>query len=304
MKLIKYSDFLRITNNQQIVEGLKITRGGIWRDAAAFHHVTFNHVTGVEYKTNLAADLTGEEAAALEWEPDGDWEIGKPLVEFPCTLQALIQGLGPYSDVIHWDIAIEYSTPIWEKWHSAEKIKIWEAVALTLGIEPTLITSDINAWASEKSFNISDVHTVFRQRLTYALKNNVAHIEEAPSSDRTPGNVYKCKISLREFVKFVSSTSWEVPSKLTDLLTPLDSMPTQVDATAKNPPQKVRRIWDDYSLLRLLDEYEQPGITHQKLAEKYGVKRQFIGKQLKLGESLRRRPKAQFTDPLNPRRRK
>lgn len=288
MKLIKYSDFLRLTNNQQIVEGLKVDRGGVWRDAKAFDGYT-DH-------------LTGEEAAALEWEPHDNWSIEDPLVRFPCTLESLIRGLGPYGDVVQWDVAIEYSVPNWEKWQGADKVEIWEAVALSLSIEPTLITSDIDAWANEKSFNCSDVHTEFRRRLIDTLKAKLIRIEDAHSSDISSGNVNKCKISLREFVEFVLSTSWEAPSKLTDLLTPLDPIPLQVPEANKQLSRKSGQRFSNRELLNLLDEYEQPGMSIQKLASKHGISRQAMSKRLAKAKKIVAPKMASPFDPLRARK--
>lgn len=42
-----------------------------------------------------------------------------------------------------------------------------------------------------------------------------------------------------------------------------------------------RKTWDDAKLRALLDEYNQPGVTQEGLADKHGVKRQRIGSLLK-----------------------
>jgi hypothetical protein len=56
--------------------------------------------------------------------------------------------------------------------------------------------------------------------------------------------------------------------------------------------------WDEYGLRRLLDESKMPDMTHQKLAAKYGVKRQRIGALLKRAEKSYSPRKASPFAPL------
>ncbi|SMP59405.1 hypothetical protein [Noviherbaspirillum suwonense] len=45
--------------------------------------------------------------------------------------------------------------------------------------------------------------------------------------------------------------------------------------------EKPKRVWDESALRRLLEEYNQPNATHDTLAQKYGVTRQFIARLIK-----------------------
>lgn len=49
---------------------------------------------------------------------------------------------------------------------------------------------------------------------------------------------------------------------------------------------KTKNVWNEHALRRLLEESKQPGATHQKLAEKYGVRRQRIAKVIAKAEDL------------------
>lgn len=49
---------------------------------------------------------------------------------------------------------------------------------------------------------------------------------------------------------------------------------------------KTRNVWDPYALRRLLDESKEPGMTQEKLGEKYGVTRQRIGALLNEAKEL------------------
>ena len=66
------------------------------------------------------------------------------------------------------------------------------------------------------------------------------------------------------------------------------------------PASPTKNIWDEYSLRRLLDESRAPGMTHEKLAEQYRVKRQLIGRMLKKAEDMLAPKKARHFDALSP----
>jgi hypothetical protein len=72
-----------------------------------------------------------------------------------------------------------------------------------------------------------------------------------------------------------------------------------------SPPQaKKTNIWDLHDLRRLFEESLLQGNTHAALAEKYGVSRQFIGKQLATAKGLFSARKPSPFDALGSRSRK
>lgn len=74
---------------------------------------------------------------------------------------------------------------------------------------------------------------------------------------------------------------------------------------ATSPPQaKKTNTWDQHDLRRLLQESLIEGNTHAVLAEKYGVSRQFIGKQIATSKGLFGARKPSPFDALGPRSRK
>ena len=64
--------------------------------------------------------------------------------------------------------------------------------------------------------------------------------------------------------------------------------------------EKATNTWDEYNLRRLWAESKEPGMTHQKLAEKYGVTRQRIGTLLGKAKSQFAPRKASLFSPLSP----
>ncbi|WP_420476240.1 hypothetical protein [Noviherbaspirillum sp. ST9] len=68
--------------------------------------------------------------------------------------------------------------------------------------------------------------------------------------------------------------------------------------------KSTKNNWDEHNLRRLLDESRESGMTHKKLAEKYGVSRQQIGTQLKKAKDFFGARKATPFEALNHRSRK
>lgn len=70
--------------------------------------------------------------------------------------------------------------------------------------------------------------------------------------------------------------------ELSGLLKPTDASPAPLENIART-----KNSWDDNALRRLMIEFNEPGSTHAKLAAKYGVSRQLIGRKLTEAETLR-----------------
>lgn len=89
---------------------------------------------------------------------------------------------------------------------------------------------------------------------------------------------------------------------VTEVTSPLASS-TQGGAIA-TPQAKKTNTWDQHDLRRLLDESLIQGNTHEVLAKKYGVSRQFIGKQIATAKGLFSARKPSPFDALGSRSRK
>jgi predicted DNA-binding protein (UPF0251 family) len=64
----------------------------------------------------------------------------------------------------------------------------------------------------------------------------------------------------------------------------VDSHKQNEHGAAQQAKKNLPRRWDEHDLNRLLDESRGPDMTQEKLAQKYGVSRQAIAKQLKKTE--------------------
>lgn len=80
--------------------------------------------------------------------------------------------------------------------------------------------------------------------------------------------------------------------------------PSPQDKAILTPSAKKTNTWDLHDLRRLLEESLIQGNTHAALAEKYGVSRQFIGKQLATAKGLFNARKPSPFDALGSRSRK
>ena len=81
-----------------------------------------------------------------------------------------------------------------------------------------------------------------------------------------------------------------------------DSIPrAREPSTAVNIGSNIsgdKNKWDEFELRRLMNEAQEPDASHQKLADRYGVSRQFIGKQLGKAREAYGPKKASFADSL------
>lgn len=80
--------------------------------------------------------------------------------------------------------------------------------------------------------------------------------------------------------------------------------PSQSDISNAPTGPKAKKKWDEYELRRLLDASREPGVTHAKLASRYGVTRQCIAKYVKKAKELFSPAKATMYSPLMSNKRK
>ncbi len=102
--------------------------------------------------------------------------------------------------------------PRWNKWRLMPEVKIWEAVSLSLNIEPEKIRTDHNAWmGAAHPFDEGDE---FNDRLSvlladYDLENSFTHCTLGM------GHPYLNGIRLNEFASWVLTVAeWVIPDEL------------------------------------------------------------------------------------------
>ncbi len=105
--------------------------------------------------------------------------------------------------------------PRWNKWRLMPEVKEWEAVALSLNIEPGEIKTDGNAWmGAAHPFSEGEE---FNDRLTI-LNKHVSNRTHFP----TPcilnmANWYQCEVRLDEFAEWCAHVGFAIPSELSAL---------------------------------------------------------------------------------------
>jgi hypothetical protein len=114
--------------------------------------------------------------------------------------------------------------PRWRKWRMMPEVKAWEAVALSLNIEPEKVNTNPHAWMGAN--HPFDEGNEFSDRLAVLLANlSNKQFFPTPCALNMEG-AYKCGVRLSEFVDWcVSVAEWEnLPIALTELgLQPLGS---------------------------------------------------------------------------------
>ncbi|WP_129112207.1 hypothetical protein [Burkholderia pseudomallei] len=103
--------------------------------------------------------------------------------------------------------------PRWSKWRLMPEVRVWEAVALSLDIEPDQVETDSNAWmGAEHPFAEGQE---FNDRLIVTLAN-LSNRDRFPTACAiNMGKPYLHGIRLSEFARFaIEAAQWEMPNEL------------------------------------------------------------------------------------------
>lgn len=138
----------------------------------------------------------------------------------------------------------------WKYWMDRKSINPRQAAILSYGIDPIEWpdgTFKSGEWPKALREKIQRLYEWLAERNdAYSLPDLVAHLGENFAS-----------YLMKEAVKAGS--------------------PQQAEPAHNADKPKSSNTWDNAALRRLLQEYNEPGATHDKLAVQYGVKRQRIG---------------------------
>jgi len=124
--------------------------------------------------------------------------------------------------------------PRWKKWRLMPEVDIWQAVALSLNIEPEKVQTSDHAWMGARfPFNEGDEFDD-RLNITLAYASNRAHF---PTPCRlNMGGGYLCGIRLSEFAEWaVSVAEWKnLPPELTAMAIKPDVSPAKAQSAQIN----------------------------------------------------------------------
>lgn len=223
------------------------------------------HVPKVEIWEAVALSLDIEPKTV--WQPSSDaMGIPTPFTyneepEFTNRLEVLVRNaehfVGPvYSDAstVHvgipivafvrfamdraWQIpgqlkklAAQDRTPNWSVWANVPHVAAWEAVALSLDLDPKHVRVSKDGWMAGPGHFIHEGGQPFADRLEVLTRN----LTTLKLHSVIQGRPHHCEIYVAEFAHFAQTKGWGIPGRLAALAVPL---------APKSQPAKVK---DDLS---------------------------------------------------------
>ena len=112
--------------------------------------------------------------------------------------------------------ANEPRTPNWRKWRHVPTAKLWEAVALSLDIEPNQVRHNKHSWMAET--HLFDEGEEFADRVFVTRKNLGKDPLLQPTLIQI-GHPEACEVLLVDFVRWTQAIGWEIPAALSDIAT-------------------------------------------------------------------------------------
>ncbi|MFP4891955.1 hypothetical protein [Paraburkholderia sp. EG304] len=103
--------------------------------------------------------------------------------------------------------------PKWAKWRLIPEVEVWQAIALSLDIEPDKVTLNRQAWMGARHPFAESEEFVDRLDVTCANILNTSHFPSGGAL--VMGKRYSCGVRLAEFARFASEVAqWDVPDEL------------------------------------------------------------------------------------------
>jgi len=134
----------------------------------------------------------------------------------------------------------DYRKPKWEKWRLMPDVALWEGVALSLNIEPTLVKHSAHSWMVEE--HMFDEEAAFRERLEIASRNLGTDKALLPvagvSNDRVD-----VLVKLVSFAAWAVKIGWaDLPAEFVDIAgwSPADITPDQLQPWLRKDTWTVR----------------------------------------------------------------
>ncbi|WP_320534802.1 hypothetical protein [Robbsia andropogonis] len=129
----------------------------------------------------------------------------------------------------------EKRRPKWSKWSHIPRVKLWEAVALSLDIEPSVITREKDGWMASKVVYAEGPD--FDDRMLIA-ERNLDHAIKLKSI--VMGNPQECEVDTSQFAEWAASINWDIPEALrAKIPTPIEE-PVATPSTTYEKPLSTR----------------------------------------------------------------
>lgn len=102
--------------------------------------------------------------------------------------------------------------PKWDKWRHVPDVRIWEAVALSLNIEPAKIKHSKDGWMADT--HLFDEGEEFRDRIFIAGRNLGGSGKALNPTAIVMGSPADSSVSLPAFAQWACSIDWGIPAEL------------------------------------------------------------------------------------------
>lgn len=122
--------------------------------------------------------------------------------------------------------------PNWRKWSHVPDVKLWEGVALSLGIEPDQVRISGTSWMGEGLAFREEKE--LDERLFVAKRNLTSGGALEPTSIAM-GDPARSMVRLRQFADWVLTLGWPVPPEFVDLATPLSELVAKDNSGTEKP---------------------------------------------------------------------
>lgn len=127
----------------------------------------------------------------------------------------------------------KHRPPDWDVWRLVEDVRLWEAVALSLNIEPRKVQHSRNSWMHGRA--------VFLEREEFEKRLFAASRSADLPRITLPSDPSLATVSLSEFAKWSRSIGWSIPDELAERTTE-SSLPK----LGPNRAEEEERLWPLY----------------------------------------------------------
>lgn len=179
--------------------------------------------------------------------------------------------------------------PRWTKWRLMPEVEAWQAVALSLDIEPEKLKYRLNAWMGGGENNFIEGNE-FNDRLA-VLQANLSNKEYFPTTPKFNIGIFpdRQRVRLNEFAAWAMSVAeWDIPDELKSLAKKVEpSAPEQsehktANREAETPDESLAALFDPVPVTALENMFKADGkwANWAERASKNGLKNSKISRGL------------------------
>lgn len=140
--------------------------------------------------------------------------------------------------------------PNWTVWAHVPTVRVWEAVAVSLNIDPKKIRTRPNAWMGNGEHFPHDEGQQFEDRIE-VLRRNLGGGRGLPLASIIMGKPDYCEVRIADFARWARSLHWDMPEELAVLakapVTPQtavsDTQGARKEAAMVTAPERLTLRW-------------------------------------------------------------